>query len=330
MTKNERLLAALAGEPVDRPPVSIWRHFYPDEVTRDGLAAAMLDFQKEFDWDFMKVNPRAVYHVEDWGNTYEFSTETDKNHVLKSHRIQSPEDWKDLSELPSDQGVLGQHLDCLRQIGEGLGGEVPFIMTVFNPISIAGHLAGGAESLMKHIESDPEALHRGLEVITATFIRYARACIDAGVTGFFFPTTSYATSDLMTFEQYNEFGRSYDLQFLESVQDAGFLLLHVCGSNCFLTELLDYPAHAVNWSTEDPTTPSMKDIAAQTEMALIGGVNQGEAVTSSSAGQALEQARAAREAVPGNRFILGAGCTVPHSVNNDTLHALRKAAEEMA
>lgn len=28
---------------------------------------------KKGDWDFMKVNPRAEYHVEDWGNIYAYS-----------------------------------------------------------------------------------------------------------------------------------------------------------------------------------------------------------------------------------------------------------------
>ena len=52
---------------MDRPPVSMWRHFYAEETAADTLAEAMLGFQREYDWDFMKVNPRASYHAEDWG-----------------------------------------------------------------------------------------------------------------------------------------------------------------------------------------------------------------------------------------------------------------------
>ena len=63
--KRERVQAALAGEPVDWPPVSMWRHFYEFEETAEGLAEAMLGFQRRYDWDFMKVNPRASYHAED-------------------------------------------------------------------------------------------------------------------------------------------------------------------------------------------------------------------------------------------------------------------------
>ena len=73
MTRWERVGAALEGGELDRPPVSAWRHFYRRETTAHGLADAMLAFQREHGWDFMKVNPRASYHSEDWGVRLRFS-----------------------------------------------------------------------------------------------------------------------------------------------------------------------------------------------------------------------------------------------------------------
>jgi len=72
MNKHERVAAALAGEAVDRRPVSAWRHFVDREQNADDLSAAMLEFQRTFDWDWVKVNPRATYFAEAWGNTYDF------------------------------------------------------------------------------------------------------------------------------------------------------------------------------------------------------------------------------------------------------------------
>ena len=63
MTKIERINAALKGEEVDAVPVSFWRHFYHQERDPGLLADALLAFQREYEWDFMKVNPRASYHV---------------------------------------------------------------------------------------------------------------------------------------------------------------------------------------------------------------------------------------------------------------------------
>jgi len=38
MDKRERLQRTIAGEPVDRPPVALWRHWPMDDQTPEGLA----------------------------------------------------------------------------------------------------------------------------------------------------------------------------------------------------------------------------------------------------------------------------------------------------
>jgi uroporphyrinogen decarboxylase len=67
MDKRARVLAALRRQPVDRPPVSFWRHVPDLDHTAAGLAEAMLAFQRRWDLDFVKVMPSGVYCVEDWG-----------------------------------------------------------------------------------------------------------------------------------------------------------------------------------------------------------------------------------------------------------------------
>lgn len=57
MDKRERLQRTIAGEPVDRPPVALWRHWPVDDQTPEGLAEATVHFQREWDWDFVKVTP---------------------------------------------------------------------------------------------------------------------------------------------------------------------------------------------------------------------------------------------------------------------------------
>ena len=57
MRKRERLERAIAGEPVDRVPVALWRHFPGDDQRAADLARSAVDFQREFDWDFVRVMP---------------------------------------------------------------------------------------------------------------------------------------------------------------------------------------------------------------------------------------------------------------------------------
>lgn len=73
LSKRERVDAALKGERVDRVPVSAWRHFLDEENNPDTLAAVTLKHFHDFDWDWIKVNPRATYYAEAWGNRYDFN-----------------------------------------------------------------------------------------------------------------------------------------------------------------------------------------------------------------------------------------------------------------
>ena len=64
MIHRERTMAAVHGQLVDRPAISMWRHFFSQETTAEELAEAMLGFQRRFDWDHMKLNIRANIHTE--------------------------------------------------------------------------------------------------------------------------------------------------------------------------------------------------------------------------------------------------------------------------
>ena len=66
MNKRERLEATISGEPVDRIAVALWRHFPGDDQRPDDLAAAHIAFQKEFDWDFVKVSPASAARTQKW------------------------------------------------------------------------------------------------------------------------------------------------------------------------------------------------------------------------------------------------------------------------
>ena len=78
----------------DRVPISFWRHFYEKESTAEGLAEAMISFQKKYDWDFMKVNPRASYHIEGWGAKVEFNHGPLRKTEVIEYPIKKAEDWK--------------------------------------------------------------------------------------------------------------------------------------------------------------------------------------------------------------------------------------------
>ena len=330
MNKRERIMATLKGEDTDRAPVSFWRHFYKEETTHEGLAEAMLGFQGKYDWDFMKVNPRAEYHVEDWGNRYEYSGDDFIKPVLIEPCIKNAKDWKRLEVLPPDKGVLGEHLKTLELIAKSLDAEVLFVMTVFTPLSIAWNLTGDLSRLVQHIREAPEALHQGLEVITTTFVDFTRACLDRGAGGIFLATTECARKDLLTKEQYDLFGRKYDVKILNAAKGADFNILHVCKSNNMLNHLLDYPVHALNWNAVDPTNSSLGEILRKTDKAVIGGVDHSKSLMADSPEMVIDEARKAYNDTMGKKWMLGGGCTFSPEVKEENLMTLRNPVKWMA
>lgn len=273
-TKVERVKAALSGDAVDRPPVSLWRHFYREEVTTQGLVDSMLGFQNRYGWDFMKVNPRAQYHVEDWGATFEYPDDPNEGPTPTKAPIQSIEQWDYLEPLSPTKGSLGNQIDALNRIKKGLNNEVPFIMTVFNPISIAGQLVGSEETFLSHLQLAANRVHSGLDVITETFCSYVSEILNVGADGIFFATTAWGTTDRLTEDDYDTFGRPYDLQILEAARDAWFNVLHVCRDNNMLRQLTDYPIHAINWDSHAPGNSSLQEARSFLDKVPMGGISR--------------------------------------------------------
>lgn len=72
-SKQERFQAILSGELADRPIVSGWRHFIDKEQNAEDLASSTISFTDKYNWDWVKINPRATYLAEAWGNEYNFA-----------------------------------------------------------------------------------------------------------------------------------------------------------------------------------------------------------------------------------------------------------------
>ena len=62
---------------------------------------------------------------------------------------------------------------------EAAGINVPVLATVFSPMTIANKLSNGVHRA--HLDSEPQAVAAGLEVITQVTCDFTRAAIAAGV-----------------------------------------------------------------------------------------------------------------------------------------------------
>ncbi len=328
LSHKERILALIKSEPIDRLPVSSWRHFYHREGTAQELAEAMLDFQKKFDWDLMKVNPRAAYHVQDWGAVLKFSKDEFTKTQTVDYPVKKTSDWNKLKILEPTKGSLGEQLRALSLIKNGLRDTVHFAETVFTPLSIAGDLVQDDKMLIQDLRENSKIIHQALEVITSTFEKFVGEILNTGASGIFLATTQWASANYITKEEYLEFGKPYDLRILKAAKDAELNILHVCEPNNFLELFVDYPADIVNWDASDPTNLNLKEGAKLLKRVVMGGIDHKEALLKNKPEQIVGQARKIRENMQGFRWILGPGCTYEPTVPEANLKALREEVEK--
>ncbi len=325
MNKIERVNAALRGEPVDRVPASMWGHDYLREWSPEGLAEAMLENYRTYDWDYMKVNPRASYHVEDWGARLRPSGDANKGPIFEYIPVQEQGDWRRLRPLDPNKGALGEQLQALRLIANELKGEAYFIHTIFSPLSIAKYLAGNRfEPVQTSIEDNPGALRQALEVITQTFLEYIHATLETGASGIFFATTGWASTDKLTEDQYRTFGIDYDLRVLEACKGASFNVLHNCGEHIMFDLLADYPVQAISWAATLPSNPNLAEGKSRTRKAVMGGISEKTTLPNGSPQQVADEAHAAIQLTEGTRFLLAPGCSIPPWTPKANLEAIVK------
>lgn len=324
---RDRLAMILAGERPDRFAASFWRHFFHLEHTAEGTADAMLRFQKEFDWDFMKVNPRADYHGQDWGVKLKLSNRELENHVKQSFPIARIEDWSKITPLAMTAPVLAEHLKLVSLLRSRSEKELPILMTVFTPLSVAGRMVPDHQMLVDHLREAPERMHKVLRAITDTFVKFVSELRNAGADGLFFATTHWASADLLTWEEYQKFGIPYDLEVIRAAESDALNLFHVCGSNNFLEQLVrqPYPAKMVNWDSADPTNlPLDKAAELMPDKTLVGGVDYRGWLKQSRPAEMPHFINGLKRRFDSARLIIAPGCAVEPSTDMNNLRAIRQ------
>jgi len=323
---RERLEMIIAGEKPDRFAASFWRHFYHMENSAENTAEAMLFFQKQFEWDFMKINPRADYHVEDWGKKLEFSREEFKNHVKISYPVETADDWDNIKPLPVTSPILEEHLKTVSLIRKKSDKELPLLMTVFTPLAIAGRMVRDNRILADHIRKYPDKVEKALKAITKTFTTFVSELRNAGADGIFYATTEWASSNLITWEEYEKFGTPYDLTVLKATEDDAINLLHVCSSNNFLEKMaeIDYPVKIYNWDSQDPTNlPLDKSYHLPRNKVIVGGVDQEGWLQNSTPEEIVCQIDRIKNEHDPSQLIIGPGCVIPLRTSMENLQAIR-------
>lgn len=323
-THRERLETCLSGGTPDRSPVALWRHFPVDDQDPGNLIASVLDFQRQFDFDLVKVTPASSFCTKDWGVQDEWRGALEGTRDYTRRAVVHPEDWARLSVLDPKRGQLGVQLEVLRRITTELGPHTPVIQTVFSPLMQAKYLVG-PQNLLIHLRREPQAVQAGLRIVAESTRRFVEAALETGIAGIFY-AAQYATYELLSEAEYETFGRAYDLPVLSAAQGGWLNMLHLHGEQVMFDRFLDYPVAIINWHDRD-TEPGLRAAQARTDLTLCGGLQRQRTMVLGSPDQVRAEARDAIEQTGGRRFILGTGCVLPIIAPRANILAARQSVE---
>lgn len=323
MNKRPRLETLIAGERADRPGVALWRHWPGDDQLPEELARSTIDWQRQFDFDFVKVTPDSNFCVGGWGADSRWLGGDEGSRVYVSYPVRSADDWLRLAPQDPTAGRLGGQVRCLEMVGRELGAETPFIQTIFSPTAQLKYLAG-SERALADLRHHADAVHAALRTITETTLRFLEAIRPTGVAGIFFAVQLAAPGHL-TPAEYEHFGRPYDLEILDAARQLfWFNLLHLHGANAYFDAFGDYPVQALNWHDREGA-PDLAAGRARFGGALVGGLRQRETMQLGSPDEVRAEAADAIAQTDGRGFILATGCVTMVTTPLANIRAARQA-----
>ena len=273
MRKRERLERAIAGEPLDRVPVALWRHWQGDDQRYADLARATIDFQRDYNWDFVRVMPARSFLTSDYGLQEAWTGGADGRGEIQKRVIGRSLDWTELRPLSPDRGALAQQTQCMRLICQALAADaVPILQTIYSPLAQASQLAGRRKTL-RDLRARPDRLRTGLSQLTETVRRFIeRLGKIKGIAGIFL-VTEFASYDVMSEGEYRASVLPHVRAILDDLPARFWLnIVQIGGSAPMLKLFANLPVQALNW--DFGAKPDQLEAAkSQVRFALCGGLS---------------------------------------------------------
>jgi len=334
MNGRERVLAHLAGEPVDRLPLMpITMMFAVDQIGRTYgeyardhrvMVEAQLRVAEKYAFDYVSVISDPAREAFDCGAKVEFFPNQPPAIVETEARLA---DKTELARLrapdPLGGGRMTDRVEGVALLKQRTAGEKLIEGWVEGPCAEAADLRG-INTLMTDFFDDPAFVRDLFEFVIGMELQFARAQVEAGID---IMGVGDAAASLVGPDLYEEFVWPYEQSLVAGLHALGTKVrLHICGNTrrilggmgrlgCEIVDL-DYPS------------PMSEGRAAMgPNQVLLGNINPVK-VLKDGTPEAVTAAIAACHREAGPRYIVGAGCEVPRGTPEANLRALARYACE--
>lgn len=330
----------LDGRSPTRFLTAAWQHFVGEEYDPLRFATATVEFTRAWDWDWVKINPRAVYYSEAWGSRYDPDDYAGVVPRLLSPAIATVADLARIRPLdPAENPVFAEHLLSARLIREQLPDRA-LVQTIFSPLSVLLQLAGlplypgdvvnGSTTPFTHddlLRSDPDGVHAALAAISQTLADYVGLLLaplhegGAGLDGIFFAVTGTASAGHFGKELFDTYSRQYDGRVLDATGD-GVVVFHTCRADSHPEWFADYPIDALHW---DQFLPGNPPVTTDFGVTAVGGVSYDLFAVGGDRSEVSRQLDETLAHGPSRPFLLAPSCTIPTPADPESLRRLREA-----
>jgi uroporphyrinogen decarboxylase len=295
---NKReVMLGLLNKPVtqDYIPAAFFIHF--EESFRLGSAAVEkhLEYFRFTGMDFVKIQ---------YERTFPFLTE-----------IKKPEDWAKMPGYKLD--FYQPQLEAVKGLVKEAKQEALILVTLYSPFMCARH-STSSQLVTAHLQENPEAVKKGLEIITDSLMKFVKECIRLGVDGFYASTQGGEASRFQDTRIFKEYIKPYDLVLMNEInRSCIFNILHVCDYNGpydDFSPFVDYPGHIVNCNPQLNTGRlAWREITQMFNRPCMGGLDR-HGVIVSGGKEEIEKAVNEELRQVTHPFVLGADCTLPADI----------------
>jgi uroporphyrinogen decarboxylase len=301
VNKRERMLGWLAGQGAPNyTPAAFFLHFGDGYKTGSAAAQRHLEFFRHTDMDFLKIQFEQAYSRQEF--------------------LQKPEDWGKLKLAKLD--FYEPLLVTVRELVKAEKKNSLILMTLYSPFMCAGQCATGP-MLLEHLEENPEAVKKGLEILTESQLLFVRACIKEGVDGFYASTQGSEAKRFSSPAIFSKYVKPYDLVSMKEAATAcPFNILHVCDYVApygNYDAVRDYPGHVVNCNVKlIDRQITGQEVTKLFKRPFMGGMDRHGIIGKGTPAQVEAEIRQVVKNSP-RPFLLGADCTVEADTNWDRL-----------
>ncbi len=229
--------------------------------------------------------------------------------------IKKPEDWAKMPFYKLD--FYQPQLEVVKGLVKEAKKEALILVTLYSPFMCAGHTAT-PRLLTAHLQKNPEAVKKGLEIITDSLMLFVKECIRLGVDGFYASTQGGEVGRFQDSRIFKNYIKPHDLVLMNEMnRSCIFNILHVCdyhGPYDDFSPFLDYPGHLVNCNPRLSTGRlAWKEIAQMFKRPCMGGLDR-QGIIVSGGKEEIEKTVNEELSQVSHPFVLGADCTLPGEI----------------